>query len=286
MSYSRRSFIKNTGLFATGAMLASNELFAAGSKMKNFGLQLWSVRDDLAKDPKEVLKQVSSYGYTQIESFEGAKGMFWGMSPAEFKALMDDLGMKIISSHCNIGKDFEKKAADAASIGMKYLICPFKGPQKSIDNFKKFADEFNEKGEICKKNGIRFAYHNHGYSFQAVDGQIPQAVMMDNTNPDTVDFEMDMYWVISGGADIKEWLGKYKNRFRLGHVKDRKKDVAVNVADASCILGTGSIDYKAIVPVAKKAGMEYFIVEQELWENSTPMLSAEADAKYMMDLKG
>ncbi|HNP20625.1 MAG TPA: sugar phosphate isomerase/epimerase [Panacibacter sp.] len=285
MSYSRRSFIKNTGLLATGAMLASNGLFA-GSKMKNFGLQLWSVRDDLAKDPKEVLKQVSSYGYTQIESFEGAKGMFWGMSAMEFKALMDDLGMKIISSHCNIGKDFEKKAADAASIGMKYLICPFKGPQKSIDNFKKFADEFNEKGEICRRNGIRFAYHNHGYSFQAIDGQMPQAVMMDNTNPDTVDFEMDMYWVISGGADIKEWLGKYKNRFRLGHVKDRKKDVAASVSDASCILGTGSIDYKTIVPLAKKAGMEYFIVEQELWENSTPLLSAEADAKYMMELKG
>lgn len=273
-------------MFAAGAMLASNELFAGTNKMKNFGLQLWSVRDDLAKDPKGVLKQVSSYGYTQIESFEGGKGMFWGMSPAEFKSLMDDLGMKIISSHCNIDKDFEKKAADAASIGMKYLICPYKGAQKSIDNFKKFADEFNAKGEICKKNGIRFAYHNHGYSFQALEGQMPQAVMMDNTNPDTVDFEMDMYWVITGGADIKQWLEKYKNRFRLGHVKDRKKDVAANVADASCILGTGSIDYKTIVPMAKNAGMEYFIVEQELWENSTPLLSAEADAKYMMGLKG
>jgi len=283
MSYSRRKFLQATGLFTAGAMLSANELFASKAALKNFGLQLWSVRDDLAKDPKGVLKQVASFGYKQIESFEGAKGMFWGMSPAEFKSLMDDLGMKIISSHCNINQDFEKKAADAASIGMKYLICPYKGPQKSIDAFKKFADEFNAKGEICKKNGIRFAYHNHGYSFKAIDGEIPEDVMIANTNPDTVDFEMDMYWVVVGGADIEKYLAKYKNRFRLGHVKDRIKNSTED--DASCILGTGSIDYASILPVAKKYGMEYFIVEQERWDNSTPLLSAEADAKYLMNLK-
>jgi hypothetical protein len=103
--------------------------------------------------------------------------------------------MKMISSHCNINNKFEEKAADAASIGMKYLICPYLGPQKTIDDFKKAADNFNAKGEICKKNGLRFAYHNHGYSFQALDGQMPQDVMMQNTDPSLVDFEMDMYWV-------------------------------------------------------------------------------------------
>lgn len=285
MQTSRRQFIKQAGLLSTGAFLASNQLFAGEQKLKNFGLQLWSIREDLAKDPQGVLKQVASFGYTQIESFEGGKGMFWGMQPADFKKLMDDLGMKIISSHCNIDKDFEKKAADAGSIGMKYLICPWKGPQKSIDDFKRFADDFNAKGEICKKNGLRFAYHNHGYSFMTLDGKIPQEVMMDGTNPDTVDFELDMYWVVTGGADINTWLTKYKNRFKLGHVKDRKAGVDKTVADASCILGTGSIDYKAVVPFAKKNGMEYFIVEQEKWENTTPLESAAANAKYMKELK-
>src|SRR5262245_12342195 len=241
MSYSRRNFIKNSGLFAAGAVLASNELFAAPKKIKDFGLQLWSVRDDLAKDPKGVLKQIASFGYTQIESFEGGKGIFWGMTPAEFKKLMDDLGMKIISSHCNINKDFEQKAADAASIGMKYLICPYIGPRKSIDDFKKIAEDFNAKGEICKKNGIRFAYHNHDYSFAAVDGQLPQDVMLASTNPDTDDFEMDIYWVVTAGTDPVVYAEKYKNRFRLCHVKDRIKNTKEK--DASCTLGTGSIDY-------------------------------------------
>jgi hypothetical protein len=123
----RNEFLKLSGGLAL-AGLASKSGFASlggeSAKLKNFGIQLWSVRDDLAKDPKGVLKQLSSYGYKQIESFEGGKGMFWGMSNTEFKAEMDNLGMKIISSHCDISKDFEKKAADAAAIGMKYLICP------------------------------------------------------------------------------------------------------------------------------------------------------------------
>ncbi len=91
---------------------------------------------------------------------------------------MDDLGMNIVSSRSDITKDFEKKAADAAAIGLKYLICPWIGPQKSMDDYKKAADNFNKKGEICKSNGIRFAYHNHDYSFKLLDGQMPQDVMM------------------------------------------------------------------------------------------------------------
>jgi sugar phosphate isomerase/epimerase len=283
----RNEFLKLSGGLAL-AGLASNSGFAslAGEtvKLKNFGIQLWSVRDDLAKDPKGVLKQLSSYGYKQIESFEGGKGIFWGMSNTEFKAEMDKLGMKIISSHCDISKDFEKKAADAAAIGMKYLICPYKGPQKDIDAFKKFADEFNQKGEICKKNGIRFAYHNHDYSFATMNGEMGQDVMMKNTNPSLVDFELDMYWVVAAGQDIETWLKKYPKRFRLCHVKDRKKGAPLTDKDESVVVGTGSINYPKILKTAKKYGMEYYIVEQEKWEGTTPMQAAQADAVYMKTL--
>ena len=283
----RNEFLKLSGGFAL-AGLASKSGFASlaeeSAKLKNFGIQLWSVRDDLAKDPKGVLKQLSSYGYKQIESFEGGKGIFWGMSNTEFKAEMDKLGMKIISSHCDINKDFEKKAADAAAIGMKYLICPYKGPQKDLDAFKKFADEFNQKGEICKKNGIRFAYHNHDYSFATMNGEMGQDVMMKNTDPNLVDFELDMYWVVAAGQDIETWLKKYPKRFRLCHVKDRKKDAPLTEKDASVVVGTGSIDYPKILKTAKKQGMEYYIVEQEKWEGTTPMQAAQADAVYMKTL--
>jgi len=281
-SYSRREFLQATGLFAAGAALSKNALAASPEKLENFGLQLYTLRTDLPKDPKGVLKQVASFGYTQLESFEGGQGMFWGMSPIEFKNYVGGLGMKIISSHCDINKDFEKKAADAASIGMKYLISPWVGPQKSIDDFKKIADQFNAKGEVCKKNGIKFAYHNHGYSFKELDGQIPQDVMMDNTNPDTVDFEMDMYSVVNGGADINAYLKKYGKRFRLCHVKDRIK--GSTEADASCILGQGDIDYPSILKLAKQSGVQYFIVEQERYDNTTPIESAKADAAYLKTL--
>ena len=268
------------------AGLASKSAFASltsdDKKLSTFGIQLWSVRDDLAKDPKGVLKQLSSYGYKQIESFEGAKGIFWGMTNKEFKAEMDALGMKIISSHCNISENFEKKAAEAAEIGMKYLMCPWKGPQKDIDAFKKFAEEFNQKGEVCKKNGIRFAYHNHDYSFENMNGEMGQDIMMKNTDPNLVDFEMDMYWVVASNQDIEAWLKKYPNRFRLCHVKDRKKGATEK--DASCDLGTGSIDYPKILKSARNLGVEYFIVEQERWDGTTPLQAAATDAKYMKNL--
>ncbi|WP_371933442.1 sugar phosphate isomerase/epimerase family protein, partial [Escherichia coli] len=92
-----------------------------------------------------------------------------------------DIGLTIHSSHCQNSVEFERKAAEAAEIGMKYLICAYKGPQKSIDNFKAFADEFNKCGEIAKKNGLRFAYHNHDYSFKPINGEVPQDVMMKGT---------------------------------------------------------------------------------------------------------
>ncbi len=279
MSVSRRKFLQTSGLLAAAGLISSNELFAGSLKLKNYGIQLYTVRDEMPKDPKGVIKQLASFGYNQIESFEGDKGMFWGMAPLEFKKYAEGLGMKIISSHCDIDKDFEKKAADAASIGMKYLICPYRGPQKSIDDFKKIAEDFSAKGEICRKNGIRFAYHNHDYSFKPQDGQIPEDVMLANTNPDTVDFEMDIYWVVTAGADPIAYLNKYKNRYRLGHVKDRIKNSTET--GASCILGQGSIDFPKILTIGKENGMEYFIVEQERYDNSTELDSAKADAKYM-----
>jgi sugar phosphate isomerase/epimerase len=292
MNYKRREFIKLTGNLATGLVflptackLMSKENEDGDKKLGAFGIQLWTVRDEIGKDPKGVLKQLAADGYKQIESFEGSQGIFWGMSAADFKKYMDDLGTVIISSHCDITKDFEKKAADAASIGMKYLLCPYKGPQKSIDDFKKFADEFNQKGEICKKNGIRFGYHNHDYSFTAMNGVFPQDVMMQNTNPDLVDFEMDIYWVVTAGQDPQAWLKKYPNRFRLCHVKDRKKDVPATEHDASCILGQGSIDFEKILKTARKNGAQYYIVEQEKYENSTELDSAKADAEYMKKVK-
>lgn len=302
MNNKRRAFIKlGTQLMAGAAILpaacklssnkdketekgadttaVANSDAAAAVALETFGLQLYTLRDDLPKDPKGILKQVAGMGYKQLEGYEGPKGIFWGMSNTDFKKYLDDLGTTYVSSHCDISKDFERKAAEAAAIGMKYLICPYKGAQKKMDDYKKFADEFNQKGEICKKNGIRFAYHNHDYTFKELEGQLPQDVLMNSTDPALVDYELDMYWVVAAGQDPEAWLKKYPNRFKLCHVKDRTKG-ATDAAD-SCTLGEGSIDYQKILKTAKQTGMEYYIVEQEKYTGTTPLKAAEANAAYM-----
>ena len=198
MSNSRRSFLRNTALASLAFTTPFNkELFAMSKNKNKFGIQLWTVKEALAQNPVAVLKHLANCGYQQIESFEGANGMFWGMKNTAFKKLMGELQMNLITSHCDINKDFERKAAEAGEIGMKYLICPHIGAQKSIDDYKRFADQFNKCGEIAKKNGIRFAYHNHDYSFKQMQGGMPQDVLMNSTDPNLVDFEMDIYWVLS-----------------------------------------------------------------------------------------
>ena len=293
MSYNRRKFIKQTAGITSGFALASfagnglfgNDLFEEMKKIKAFGLQLYTLRNDFPKDPKGVLKQIASFGYKQIESYEGKDGMFWGMGNTGFKNYMDELGMTIVSSHCDISKDFERKANEAAAIGMKYLFCPWKGPQKKMDDYKKFADEFNKCGDICKKAGIRFGYHNHDYSFKELEGELPQDVMMKGTNPDTVDFEMDIYWVVAAGHDPIEWFKKYPNRFTACHVKDRSKNPVADNGKNSTDIGTGSIDFGKILKAGSKLGMKYFIVEQEAYPIGTPIQSVQMNAEYMKKLK-
>ncbi|MFL5739546.1 MAG: sugar phosphate isomerase/epimerase family protein [Flavisolibacter sp.] len=291
MPYQRREFIKLSAALGSGLLLTSvaGQLGCTASKLNsinsNFGLQLWTLRDDLPKDPKGVLTQVASFGYKQIEGFEGPQGIFWGMSNKDFKKLMDSLNMKIVSSHCDINKDFDRKAAEAAEIGMDYLICPYLGPQKKMDDFKKFADTFNQRGETCKKNGIRFAYHNHDYGFIPLEGQLPQDVLMQNTNKDLVDFEMDIYWVVTAGQDPIAWFNKYPDRFKLCHIKDRKKNAAPSERDVSVDLGTGSIDFPKILKAGTDKGLSYYIVEQEAYEGTTPLAAAKADADYLKNFK-
>jgi len=291
MSFQRRDFLKLTGGIASGIVLSSftgklalnDDFFEKRRRLKNFGINLYSLRDVLPKDPKGVLRQIASFGYTQIESFENKKGIFWGMTNTEFKNFMDELGMNLVSSHIDINKEFEKKVSDAAFIGIEYLVCPSEGAIKTIDEYKQFAENLNAKAAICKKNGIRFAYHNHNQSFTAINGEFPQDVLMQNTDPSLVDFEMDMYWVVTAGQDPVTWLKKYPNRFRLCHVKDRTK--GSNAIADSCTLGRGSIDYPNILKEAKKQGMQFYIVEQENYENTTPIESAKDNAEYMKKIK-
>lgn len=288
MKQGRREFLKVTGGLAMGAALAplagkwtiDEEI---NGRIKSFGLQLYTIRDIFEKDPKGALKLIASFGYKQIEGYERAAGIFWGMKNTEFKKYTDGLGMSFISSHCEIDKDFERKADEAAAIGMKYLIYNWPYSQQPMDEYKRKAALFNECGETCRKAGLRFAYHNYESSFQLVNGVYPHDVLMKETDGALVDHQMDIYWVVTAGQDPETWFRKYPDRFRLCHIKDRVKGTIKR--EDTCDLGTGSIDFPKILKTARKNGMQYYIAEQEHYPNSTPLKSAEADAEYMKNLR-
>lgn len=289
MNHSRRSFVRNTALIGMGLLAPfKNELLAfAGNAGKPFGIQLWTVKQSLYKDTLGVLKQLAADGYKKIEGFEGDKGLFWGMKHTELKKVLDDLGMQMVSSHCSDTYNFElfeRKVAQAAEIGMKYLICPHKGAQPSIDHYKKFAEEFNTCGKIAQKYGIRFAYHNHDYSFVPMNGVVPQDIMMQNTDKEIVDFEMDLYWMRVAGVDPLKYMDQYPNRFKLVHVKDLIK-TSTKEGHESCVLGKGTIDYTKLLPQVAKRGVQHMIVEQEAYTGTNEMDAAKADADYIKTLR-
>jgi sugar phosphate isomerase/epimerase len=283
----RREFLSKTAQAAALLAVLPNLSCAAktsvsGEIFKDFGIQLWTLRDVINDNPKDIITQVGKMGFTQIESFEGKEGIFWGMKPKEFQGFLQDQNLKFVSAHCDWTKDLQQKAADVASIGGKYIVCPWLGPQKTIDDYKKAADQFNQAGEICKKEGLRFAYHNHDYSFVETEGQIPQDIFMNNTDPSLVDFEMDMYWVVTAGVDPIDYMEKHKNRFKLCHIKDRTKDSKEQFD--SCSLGEGSIDYATVLKKAKSLEMEYFIYEQEKYNVQGVLANAKTSADYLKSL--
>ncbi len=285
MNCSRRSFLKKSGVLASGLALGSlpflKSCAPAEEDISDFGLQLYTLRDVIGDDPEEILRQVAEFGYKQIESYEGQLGMFWGMGNTGFRQYLDELGLTMISSHANVFQDYEQKVEELAEIGVPYIVCPWIGAQDTIDDYIEMAATFNQLGEIANEAGLKFAYHNHAYTFHELEGEIPQAVLMDNTDPDLVEYQMDIYWVVAGGHDPVEWLQRYPGRFTSSHVKD----FANGEEPESVVLGTGEIDYPPLLQLAREAGMEYFIVEQEAYTNTTPIEAVRDNAEYLRSIE-
>ena len=265
---------------------ASSFLFDENAAaIKNFGVQLWSVRDAMAKDPKGTIIALAKYGYKTIESCELEKGILWGIPPKDMKMLLADNGLKMKATHINMFEKFEEKAVLAAELGLEYMIYPWEGPAKTIDDYKKLAEDLNKKGEYLKKMGMRTAFHNHDFTFKKLEGEFAQDVLMKNTQADLVDFEMDIYWVVTAGQDPVEWIKRYPNRFKSCHIKDRMKNVLATETNASCVLGTGVIDFKKILKAAKQNGMKHYFVEQERYDAGSSLECVGLNAGYMKKIR-
>ncbi|WP_234733775.1 sugar phosphate isomerase/epimerase family protein [Tellurirhabdus bombi] len=281
----RRDFLKQTGVLTASAFAISHSSLQAGT-IKQFGLQLYSVRDVLPKDPKGVMTKLAKMGYQKFESYQGDQGFLWGMQPKEAKSFLKDIGVKMVSTHFDYNAqskdpDKLKKSIDMASeAGLSYLLCPYLGPQKSMDDWKRIADQFNKVGEQVRKGGLKFGYHNHDYSFKPLNGQLPQEFLLANTDPKAVMFELDLCWIEAAGIGAVQHLEKYGKRYELCHIKDFKRvEKGIKQTD----LGTGEVNYKKIVRAALDNGMKHFLVEQEEYPKSS-MESIEIDAQYMKAL--
>jgi sugar phosphate isomerase/epimerase len=279
----RRSFLKQSGLLTAGALSLSQLEVLANAPQKAinpFGVQLYSTRDILPKDPKGVMTQLAQMGYKQFESYSGPQGFLWGMEPKEMKSFLADMGVKMISTHFDMNKDLDKSIDMANGAGLSYLLCPYIGPQKTFDDWKKIADKFNTVGEQVTKGGLKFGYHNHDYSFKPLDGKIPQEYLLANTDPKHVMFELDLCWIDVAGQDPVAHLKKYGKRYELCHIKDYKKENGKPVQND---LGKGNVDFKKTLRTAMDNGMKYFIVEQEEYPESV-IGSMKNDAEYMKKL--
>ncbi|MFN3380642.1 MAG: sugar phosphate isomerase/epimerase family protein [Runella zeae] len=274
----RRDFIKQSTALGAGIVLSSS-LFAEAKRLKKFGVQLYSVRDLMPKDPKGTMKQLAEMGYTQFESY-GGPDFLWGMSPKECKTFLGDLGVKMVSTHFDMNKDLDKNIERGAEAGLKYMLCPYLGPQKSLDEWKKKAELFNQVGEKVTKAGMKFGYHNHDYSFKAMEGQIPQELLLANTDPKYVMFELDLCWIVASGQNAVAHLEKYGKRYELVHIKDMVLD---NGRVSQKDLGKGAMDFDTILKAAKKAGIKHYIVEQEQYPSSS-IESMKVDAEWMKQL--
>jgi len=284
---SRRSFIKKASMLGLSLPLADAAFSALlpFKKLPAIGIQLYMVREEMAKDTIGTLKQLGEMGYKQLESFGSDKGMFWGMSNKQFQKLARDHGLTLVSSHYNDEPNipFEKQVELAAEIGMKYLICPWKGPQKSIDNFKRFAEEFNRNGEICKKHGMRFGYHPHDYPYKKVDNQLPIDVLLAGTDKNLVDFQMDFYYTVTEGQSPEAYIRNHPGRFKLCHMRNvlKQRLPAGSKEESACDLADGIINYPKLLGFCLEHGMEYFFVEQSRYYHETPLQSARINAHYL-----
>lgn len=273
----RREFLKASGSLALGSLLLPH--LSRAAKVKNVGIQLYTVRKEMLADAVGTLKQLAKIGYKELESARSEKGNYYGLQPKEIKKITQDLGMTVRSGHVHIDKDWQRSVDAAAEVGQDYLVCsslPSEG--QTVANYQRVADTFSKAAENCKKANIVFGYHNHEYEFEKKDGKVLYDILLEQTDPKLVTMELDLGWVIVTGHDPVTYFEKYPGRFPLWHLKDMDK-----TRQESTEFGKGQINILRMLQNADKSGMKYFFVEQEEY-TSTPFESIRHNFNYLMKL--
>jgi sugar phosphate isomerase/epimerase len=291
----RRDFLKISTAGALGVIALGPMACKPGAKpaaqpvdRKSFGvgLQLYTIRDEMSKDVAGTLKKLSDMGYKYLELANYADGKFYGFMPAEFRKIVNDLGMDIVSSHTSVEaagitmESAKKMADDHALLGVKYCVQPWvEEVNRNIESYKKMIADWNQVGAVMKEVGIQFGYHNHNFEFANIDGVVPYYdIFMPEMDTTLITMELDMYWATKAGQDPVEMFNKYPGRFQLFHFKDMAQQSAPFydvIKDDITSVGAGLIDFKRIYAARETAGMKYLFVEDDNQGNGKPFEALE-----------
>jgi sugar phosphate isomerase/epimerase len=294
MNLNRRSFLGHLGAGAATAAAASTRLFAQQRRIDRLGMQLYTVRDAMAKDFESTLARVAELGYKEVE-FAG----YFNKSPQEVKAALAKSGLTSPSTHVGydmLADKFQQVIEDSKVIGHSFIVNPWidDATRNQPGAWKRAADTFNRAGEMANKAGLQFAYHNHHFEFVPVEGQAPLDLILKTCDPSLVKIELDLCWTAAAGQDPVAWFQKHPGRFPMVHVKGLKRIVpgAAKWTTAPPIkellpdvsgVGPGPIDWKRIFSHAKEAGIEHYFVEHD--QPASPFDSLAASAKYLEGLR-
>ncbi len=268
----RRTFLETASTVTAATLLTSRLGWAAGDhKIAKVGLQLYTVRDLMKSDFDGTIAKVAQIGYKEVE-FAG----YFGRTGEQVRAVCEKNGLSPVATHVQydeLDDKFPGVIETSKAIGLEYIVCPWipEELRKSPDIWKQASAKFNHCGELSKKAGMQFAYHNHWFEFLPVDGKLPYDQLLKECDPNLVKMEMDLCWITAAGGDPLKYFNLYPGRFPLVHVKDLKTLPHItaggsqNYGDTVDLteVGSGLIDWKRIFAQSEKAGIKHYIVEHD-----------------------
>ncbi|WP_188760096.1 sugar phosphate isomerase/epimerase family protein [Edaphobacter acidisoli] len=266
--HTRRQFLRGTVAAAAGLGLGASS-FAEAAPLSAFGVQLYTARKDVIADPVKTLQTIRQIGYRCVETFAAE---YKSTNAKDLRKMITDAGLALPSAHFGYN-EMSQRLDYAKELGVHYVVVGSTPVNiaNSVDGFKQAAHQYNQWGEQARKLGLSFAFHNHNTEFQRFDGRTGLDILLAETDPHLVQWQMDCYWVTEAGSDPVQLIRQHGHRLQSLHFKDRKPDFLPSTilgkdAQHFTEVGTGTINWRAIWNAASAVGIKYFFVEQDTTE--------------------
>ena len=262
--------------------------------MKEFGLQLWSIREHFktVEDTKDAFSRIAAMGYTKIQT----AGTYDYISPAEFRSLADAYGLTVVGTHYSFDRirdHFAETVAYHRALGTNEIgIGGYATP--TFASLQEFIKEFNRLGKAYAKEGFVLSYHNHSgefsRQFREIEGKCKFDYLVDGLDPETTCFNLDSAWVHLAGVDVRATIERLRGRINILHLKDVEADVPYMHGDALVMrgprrieIGRGNMNFRDIIQTGEACGIKYFVVEDEVYSTGVPMESVAMSAAYIRE---